>query len=101
MVGEEKLAQNAEKHAEVVIKNITKLHKHGGSKLAKYKPKTRIIIISLGPKKSLLVKGGTILEGKVMSKIKSFVELKRMRNFHPQKEYLNGSHDDSHSSNRK
>jgi len=76
---EEKLAQNAEKHAYIVAKNISKLYNN--LKLIPYKSKQRVMVISLGPKKSLLVRGGIMVEGRVISKIKSLVEVKKVRNF--------------------
>eukprot|EP00005_Dracoamoeba_jomungandri_P004191 CAMPEP_0174256360 /NCGR_PEP_ID=MMETSP0439-20130205/5600_1 /TAXON_ID=0 /ORGANISM="Stereomyxa ramosa, Strain Chinc5" /LENGTH=918 /DNA_ID=CAMNT_0015338937 /DNA_START=8 /DNA_END=2764 /DNA_ORIENTATION=+ len=77
-IPEEKLAQSAEKHAGVVVKNILALETK--SSLSKYSPSNRVLIISLGPKKALLVKGNTVyIEGTIPSKIKSLVESKIMR----------------------
>merc|ERR1711862_563207 len=48
----EKLAQNAEAHADIVANNIIALEK--GQKLKKYSPSDRITLISLGPKRCLM-----------------------------------------------
>jgi len=57
------------------------INRESNKQLEKYIPRTRVIIISLGPKKAIVVKGETVyLEGMIASKIKSLVEMKIMRN---------------------
>eukprot|EP00761_Pharyngomonas_kirbyi_P001488 gb/GECH01001492.1/.p1 GENE.gb/GECH01001492.1/~~gb/GECH01001492.1/.p1 ORF type:complete len:140 (+),score=42.56 gb/GECH01001492.1/:1-420(+) len=79
-INEEKLAQNAEKHADVVVHNIVSMETKR-SKMQHYSPATRTIIISLGPRNAIVTYGDRIyLEGKIASKIKDIVEYKTMRN---------------------
>ncbi|KAL6073310.1 Pyridine nucleotidedisulfide oxidoreductase family protein [Balamuthia mandrillaris] len=79
-IQEEKLAQNAEKHADVVAANIKALET--GKSLRSYRSSQRILIVSLGPKNALIVKGENVwVEGKLASKMKSLVEYKIMRDF--------------------
>jgi len=76
-IEEEKLAQNAESHAEVVAANIKALDK--GEPMIPYEPKLKYLCISLG-KSAMLVKGDDVLfEGRVASKVKELVEFKIMR----------------------
>jgi len=78
---EEKLAQVAEAHAKVCAANIKHLLK-GNQKMEKYKSNalSRIVILSLGPRQSVIFRGNTALPGNLGSKIKSIVEFKSMKN---------------------
>lgn len=50
----QKLAQNAERHADVVVQNIKQIDARGDA-LVKYVPSRKKMLISLGPKKTILV----------------------------------------------
>lgn len=80
-IDEEKLAQNAEKHADVVAKNIEIIQGMCASTpLRSYKPSKRVLIISLGPKRALLVRGDRVyMEGSIAAKVKHLVEFRIMR----------------------
>src|SRR3989344_3234719 len=75
-IKEEKLAQNAEKQATIVIKNLknTINNKH----LTKYHSKPRIMVISLGRFNGILQYKNFILTGIIPGLLKSFVEWKTM-----------------------
>jgi len=78
-VMEEKLAQNATCHAEVIVDNIISLASVG-KPTKKYIPNTiPTMIISIGPNSAMIVSGPNVLiEGKIASKVKSLVEYKIM-----------------------
>ena len=78
-VNEEKTAQNAEKQAEVVVKNIVKLEK--GKALKKYLPKPRIMVISLGKWNGILVYKSFVLTGLIPGILKTLIEWKEMRKY--------------------
>lgn len=75
--GEERLAQNAEKHAEIVIENINLLENR--KKLVEYKQNVRPLIISLGPENAMLVNGSQVIFEKKLSELKSIVESNIMK----------------------
>ena len=80
---EEKLAQNAEIHADVVAKNI-KLIDEGKppSLLHHYDPSPKMMLISMGPKRCLLAnKDSVITEGITTRFLKTAVEKKVMIQF--------------------
>jgi len=77
-IDEEKLAQVAERHAEIVFKNIQKVDVH--KSLSLYKPKIRPIFVSLGPSHSIFIHGQTVMmEGWMMSLVKHLIEYKMMK----------------------
>jgi len=79
-VNEEKLAQCAESHSEYVVSNIHALD--SGFPMKKYEPSTRMLIVSLGPQKALVINGENVyLDGRIASYIKSFVQYKVMRHY--------------------
>tara|TARA_Y100000310_G_scaffold70474_1_gene66159 strand:+ start:18776 stop:19813 length:1038 start_codon:yes stop_codon:yes gene_type:complete len=71
-IEEEKLAQNAEKHAEIVVNNIIALE--NSKELTEYKPKPRIMVISLGKKNGILVYKNFVITGIVPGILKGFIE---------------------------
>eukprot|EP00818_Percolomonas_sp_WS_P009482 CAMPEP_0117448402 /NCGR_PEP_ID=MMETSP0759-20121206/7381_1 /TAXON_ID=63605 /ORGANISM="Percolomonas cosmopolitus, Strain WS" /LENGTH=579 /DNA_ID=CAMNT_0005240785 /DNA_START=139 /DNA_END=1875 /DNA_ORIENTATION=- len=74
---EEKLAQVAEKHADLLAKNLVRLETCVA--MRSYKPKTRPIFVSLGPKHSIFIHGQIVVyEGIVMSFVKHLIEYKMM-----------------------
>lgn len=73
-IKEEKTAQTAERHAEVVVENIRALE-FGSRRLRNYSGgKKRPLLISLGAKKGILSWGDFVLTGRVPAWMKSFVE---------------------------
>ena len=76
-IREEKTAQNAEKQAEVVVNNIQLMENKG--ELKKYTSESRPMVISLGKKDGILIKGKKVLTGLVPARLKSLVEWKEMR----------------------
>lgn len=79
-IEEEKLAQNAELHAELISKNIERsLCKEN---LGKYVSSTRPLLISIGPHSSIFVYGQKVMmEGYLISLVKSLVEYKIMNQY--------------------
>ena len=73
---EEKAAQNAEKHAKVIVKNIKRMAK--GKKLKKYVPKKRPMVISLGKYKGIFTYKMFVLNGIIPAFMKKFIEWKTM-----------------------
>jgi len=71
-IDEEKTAQNAERQAEVVSKNIRALHKR--RKLTKYEPRSRPLIISLGKHRAIFDNGNFVLRGWIPAMMKSMIE---------------------------
>jgi len=74
---EEKTAQNAERQAKVVVKNILALEK--GSNLISYHSKKTSLVISLGKYNGILDLGNFVITGIVPALLKSFIERKEMR----------------------
>jgi len=75
---EEKLAANAEKHAEAVIENVKALDR--SEKMLTYKPSGRKLVISLGPQRAILVQeSGSVTEGKGNVKARSLRKLRGFR----------------------
>lgn len=78
---EEKTAQNAEKHADIIVKNIEALEiEH---ELKDYKPKPRIMAISLGKWNGIIVYGNFVLTGIIAAFAKWLVEWKTMADHKP------------------
>ncbi len=77
-VPEEKLAQNAEKHAEVVVKNILRLERGGKRPLCSYRSSARPVLISLGKLDGILIYAGWTLTGFIPAVMKEVVEWKVM-----------------------
>ena len=75
-VKEEKLAQNAEEHAVVIVKNIRNVENK--KKLESYTPKERIMVISLGKYDGIVKYKNFALTGIIPAFLKWFVELKTM-----------------------
>jgi len=75
-INEEKLAQNAEKQASVIIKNMWNLENN--KPLAKYNSKPRIMVISLGRFNGILQYKSFVLTGLIPAFLKTFVEFKTM-----------------------
>ena len=78
-IKEEKTAQNAEKQAKVVAKNIINLEK--GKNLEKYLSKPRIMVISLGKWHGILVYKNFVLTGLIPGILKGLIEWKEMRKY--------------------
>jgi apoptosis-inducing factor 2 len=77
-IREEKTAQNAERQARVLCKNITNLDL--GKKLIKYKTKNGLMLISLGKYSGILSKGNFVIGGIIPAIMKSGVERWKMWN---------------------
>ena len=75
-INEEKTAQNAEKQAGIVIKNIIRLESN--KQLVKYNAKPRIMVISLGKYNGILEYKNFVLTGIIPAFLKWFVEWKTM-----------------------
>jgi len=60
-IREEKLAQTAEEHAKIAIKNLCAMEKHKSK--TKYISKKRIVVISLGKYDGMIVKGNACIKG--------------------------------------
>jgi len=71
-IKEEKLAQNAEIQAEIVVKNIKNQERK--QKLEAYETKKRVIVISLGKKKGILLKKDFVINGTLPAIIKEGIE---------------------------
>lgn len=76
---EEKTAQNAEEHAKIIIQNIRNMEK--GKELVKYEPKPRVMIISIGKKKGMLLYKGYVMTGLIPALLKAAVEIKTMMKY--------------------
>ncbi len=76
---EEKTAQNAEKHGEVVAHNILSIIE--GKKMKKYKAKKRIMVISLGKKHGVLEYKKFVLTGRIPAILKILIEKMVMMKF--------------------
>ncbi len=78
-IPEEKTAQNAELHAEIIAHNIRALeHKRP---LREYVSKPRIMVISLGAWNGILTRNAFALTGLIPAFLKWFVEWKTMRRY--------------------
>ncbi len=75
-VKEEKTAQNALAQANVIVKNIFRLEKD--KKLKSYKPRKRLLLISLGSKKGILEYKNFSWFGFIPAWMKAFVERRHM-----------------------
>lgn len=76
-INEEKTAQNAEAHADLVIGNIRRLE--AGRPLVAYRPNDRPLLISLGRWDGLFVWGSFSFGGLLPALLKGFVEWRVMR----------------------
>ncbi len=77
--GEEKTAQNAEKHACLVAENICRLEK--GKPMLPYHPTPRPMVISLGKWDGLLVYRNLVISGILPGILKRCIEWKTMRHY--------------------
>lgn len=79
-IDEEKLAQVACLHGQVVAKNIKRLESSASDKeMVIYKPEPRIQIISIGPNHAILVKGDKVyMDGVLSAKFKQMYRHKKM-----------------------
>lgn len=77
-IREEKLAQNAEKQAEIVVKNIKCLE--SGEELKEYKGEKKAMVISLGKWDGILefAKGKKVLTGIIPGILKTLIEKREM-----------------------
>lgn len=71
-IAEEKLAQNAENHAKIVIENIKNVHENKPLKV--YQSKPRIMVISLGKYNGVLSYKNFVLTGIIPGFLKSAIE---------------------------
>ncbi|MBR9703595.1 FAD-dependent oxidoreductase, partial [Candidatus Woesearchaeota archaeon] len=78
-IPEEKLAQNAEKHAELIVDNICR--EHMGKTLCAYKTKQRPMIISLGKWHGMFTYKNICVHGLIPAFLKSFVEWRTMKRY--------------------
>jgi apoptosis-inducing factor 2 len=79
-INEEKLAQNADKHAHIVLENISKVIT--GEKLSEYFTGTRPMLLSLGPSNTLFIQGNSVyFEGFLVSLIKNLVIYKTIQDY--------------------
>ena len=78
-VPEEKTAQNAEKHGNVIANNILALIR--GKKLNKYKSKKRMMVISLGKKSGIIEYKKFVCKGFLPALAKKIIEKKVMLSF--------------------
>ncbi|MBI2628932.1 FAD-dependent oxidoreductase [Candidatus Pacearchaeota archaeon] len=79
-IKEEKLAQNAEKHAKLIVKNINLIENNKEPK--SYSPEKRIIVISLGRFNGIFqYKNKFIITGLLPGLLKTLIEWKTMRRY--------------------
>lgn len=78
-INEEKLAQNAEDHAKVIVKNIDRLEKH--QELVEYKNEPRVMVISLGKYNGILTYKNFVLIGIIPGLLKSIIEWMIMQRY--------------------
>ncbi len=78
-IKEEKTAQNAEKQAKVVVRNIRALEEK--EMLKEYHSQPRPMVISLAKTHGVLIYKNFVLTGKIPAKIKAWVEHKTMKRF--------------------
>jgi len=74
---EEKTAQNAERQAKIVVKNIIALENKNN--LVSYRSKKTHLVISLGKYNGILDLVNFVLTGFIPALLKSFIEIKEMR----------------------
>ncbi len=77
-IKEEKLAQNAEEHAKVIVENLRNLENK--EKLRKYQIKPRIMVISLGKHNGIITYKKFAIAGFITAIIKSIIEYLVMKN---------------------
>lgn len=78
---EEKTAQTAEKHGDVVAHNI--LSTIAGRELKQYSPKKRMMVISLGKDRGVIEYKGFVWRGWIPALLKSMIEKMVMNSFRP------------------
>ncbi len=78
-VAEEKTAHNAEKHAEIIVKNIRHLER--GRQLEEYRSGSSLTLISLGKNRGILIYKQLVWEGRIPALLKKIVEWKELRKF--------------------
>jgi len=78
-IAEEKTAQTAEKHAEIIFHNLKNLE--SAKPLIKYKSKKRTMVISLGKYDGIVEKGNLVITGKAAALLKWGIERKTMRKY--------------------
>jgi len=78
-VSEEKTAQNARIHGNIIVKNIIKLMTN--KRKISYKPKKRIMIVSLGDWSGILIYGKIVIAGIVPGIFKHIVQWMTMRRY--------------------
>ncbi len=78
-IAEEKTAQNAEKQAEIVVKNI--YHEENGELLEEYISGFGAIVISLGKLNGILIYKNKVWKGIIPGILKSMIEWKTMRRY--------------------
>jgi apoptosis-inducing factor 2 len=71
-IDEEKTAQNAEHEGEVIVHNLRALV--NGGKMEEYKPKKRMMVVSLGKYDGVIEFGNFVLGGKIAALVKWGVE---------------------------
>ncbi len=74
---EEKTAQSALEHADIIIENLRRSEKQ--KSLKEYKFKSKGMLISLGPKVGIFSKGNFVLTGWIPRVMKNYVQRKQMR----------------------
>ncbi len=78
-IPEEKTAQNAEKQAEIVVRNIYRAEK--GEPLEEYRSTPRVMVISLGEWDGMMVYKNFVLTGFIPGLLKQLIEWKTMRRY--------------------
>lgn len=78
-VSEEKTAQNARIHGSFIVKNMRKLMTN--KRIISYKPKKRIMVISLGAWSGILIYGKIVFTGMVPGILKYIVQWMTMRRY--------------------
>jgi NADH dehydrogenase FAD-containing subunit len=73
---EEKLAQNAHRHAQIIIQNIMNLE--SGNSLLKYNSKQSPMIVSLGKWEGIFEYKKLVITGLIPGILKNLVEIKEM-----------------------
>ena len=78
-IPEEKLAQNAELQATIVVKNIN--HLESQESLEEYQSSARVMVISLGKHDGILISKQKVITGIIPGLLKSAIEWKEMRRY--------------------
>ncbi len=78
-IAEEKTAQNAEKQAEIVVKNI--YHLENEETLEEYTSSPRVMVISLGKWDGMLIYKNFVLTGIIPGILKTIIEWKTIRRY--------------------